>query len=629
MKDIGSLMLSKGPFSEIMMGNSAIVRAFIETGTKVITSYPGSPTPEIAQTIADIPRENRPFYFEFSVNEKVALEIAFGASIKGLLSCVFFKSVGLNVASDSFVQLSLLELKGGMVILLGDDPGANSSQNEQDNRHYAMLAYVPVFEPSSVQEAYEMYLKAAELSKKLKMPIILRLTTHVCHQKEKVSFGLYDPSIVNEEISFHSYDLSYVPITETVFPKKRRALEKLEKVKKISDELTFNKNIMNSSERGIITFGLTYLSLMDVLQKSSSKVDILKIGMINPIPEKSISDFLKAHKEVKILEELDNILEEKTKVIAYEQRICTKIIGKTDINDWIGEYTPDKVYEVLRKCWPDLLPERNKILFKGRVSPRPAQMCPGCGHRSAFYAIKKALSKENITVADIGCHTLGSFPPYNMGEVLLSMGHSSATASGLSLFDEKSKVVAFIGDSTLFHAGIPGIINAIYNKHNILLVIMENGTTAMTGHQNHPAVGRNFSDVCQAVPIMNLLTGLGIKNIYESDAYDQKNLEQNIRQALKNEEFSIVIAKHPCMLKFVKEKKRRGIYKNKTVKVISTKCILENFCINDFACPSYQRGKESEVFINEELCIGDGSCLQVCPHEAIGYKDKEEKDDNQ
>lgn len=629
MKDIGSLMLSKEPFSEIMMGNSAVVRAFIETGTKVVTSYPGSPTPEIAQTIADIPRENRPFYFEFSVNEKVALEVAFGASIKGVLSCVFFKSVGLNVASDSFVQLSLLELRGGMVILLGDDPGANSSQNEQDNRHYAMLSYIPVFEPSSVQETYEMYLKAAELSRKLKMPVILRLTTHVCHQKEKVSFGLYNPSIIKEEIGFHSYDLSYILITETVFPKKIRALEKFEKVKKISDELTFNKNIMNSSERGIITFGLTYLSLMDVLQKSNSKVDILKIGMVNPVPEKSIADFLKTHKEVKILEELDNILEEKTKVIAYEQRISTKIIGKRDINDWIGEYTPDKVYDVLRKCWPDLLTEKNQNHLKGHVSPRPAQMCPGCGHRSAFYAIKKALSKENITVADIGCHTLGSFPPYNMGEVLLSMGHSSATASGLSLFDRNSKVVAFIGDSTLFHAGIPGIVNAIYNNHNILLVIMENGTTAMTGHQNHPAVGKNFSDVCQAVPIKNLLTGLGIKNIYETDAYDQKNLEQIIKQALKNEEFSIVIAKHPCMLKFVKEKKRRGVYKNKTVKIISTKCVLENFCINEFACPSYQRGKGSEVFVNEELCIGDGSCLQVCPHGAIGYEDKEDKDDNQ
>ncbi|MBN2253616.1 MAG: hypothetical protein JW701_07945, partial [Kosmotogaceae bacterium] len=490
-------------------------------------------------------------YFEFSVNEKVATEVAFGASINGHLSCVFFKSVGLNVAADTFVQLSLMELIGGIVVVLGDDPGANSSQNEQDNRHIAQLSYVPVLEPSTPSEAYSMFLKAARISQKTHMPIVVRLSTHVCHAKEKVSFGKLSPHDRDNEPKFGVENGPYIPITADALKMKRRALKKLEEFRRIAQDSYLNKVIEGTdNSRGIITAGAPYLSLLDVIGSSDTRPDILKLGVVHPLPEKEIVDFLSSHQEVKVLEELDNIIEKEAKALAYDYGLKTRIIGKLDLEDWIGEYTPDKVEEVLSKTWRDLV-EPSKPKIEGfELAPRPAQMCPGCGHRSAFHSIKKALKDSDITVADIGCHTLGYLEPYRMGQVLLCMGHSSGTASGLSLFNNSRRVVAFLGDSTFFHAGLPGIINAIFNKHNFTLIIMENGTTAMTGHQDHPAVGRNFREVTQKIPVKQVLEGLGVENIREVDTYNQSKLTQYVEEALEEEGFKVIIAKHPCMLKF-------------------------------------------------------------------------------
>ncbi|MGB9614226.1 MAG: hypothetical protein ACPL3B_01820 [Fervidobacterium sp.] len=345
MKLLGDILMQRGPFSEIVIGNTAIVRAMIESGVKVVTSYPGSPTPEIAEAINLIPQEKRPFYFEFSTNEKVALEVAFGASINGYTSCVFFKSVGMNVVADSLVQLSMMELSSGMVIVTGDDPGANSSQNEQDNRHYARLSYTPVFEPKDAQEVYEMFLKAVEYSRMLKSPVILRLTTHTAHFKQRVNFGEYVPSEIGKPMFDARKNGPYIPIGSNVALMKNRALQKLEMWKEISEKFAYVKG--NSNRRGIITAGLPYLSLLDVID--GDKVDILRLGMVYPLPRKAIVDFLKVHEEVKILEELDDFIESYVKMIAYEEQIKTKITGKIDIDDWIGEYTPEKVWNVMRK----------------------------------------------------------------------------------------------------------------------------------------------------------------------------------------------------------------------------------------------------------------------------------------
>lgn len=619
MKSMGEMLLRNEDFSEIVIGDTAIVRGMVEAGTRVVSAYPGSPTPEIANAISSIKREDRPFYFEFSTNEKVALELAFGASINGHLSTVFFKSVGLNVAADSFVQLSLLELIGGMVVVIGDDPGANSSQNEQDNRHYAKMTYMPVLEPSNVQEVYEMYLDAVEISQEMRMPVILRLTTHTCHAKEKVNFHKFEEKSFDKTPKFDPKNGPYVPITEKVHPMKRKALKKIKEVKPKLSKL--NKLYDNGNkEKGIITMGVPYLSVIDVLEQADYKPDILKLAAIHPLDEKQIIDFLKTHDHVKIVEELDDVIEKEVKVIAYENNIRVKITGKKDLEEWIGEYTPEKVYEVLRNEWPDILPEMNYEGNAPSVSVRPAQLCPGCGHRSAFYAIKKALDKEDITVADIGCHTLGFLPPYEMGQVLLSMGHSMGTASGLSLFNDERKVVAFLGDSTLFHAGLPGIVNAVFNNHNVTLVIMENGTTAMTGHQNHPGTGHNFNEVTDKIQIKKMLEGFGVKNVKEVDAYSQTKLYEMVKEATKEKGFSVIIAKHPCMLKFTREQRKKGTFKGNKVYIDQEICDHSYVCVEDFACPSFQKDENGDIHVHPDLCIGDGSCIQTCPVTAIKYE---------
>ncbi|HOK33134.1 MAG TPA: thiamine pyrophosphate-dependent enzyme [Fervidobacterium sp.] len=608
MKNLGDMLVSTGPFSEVVIGNQAIVRAMIESGVRVVTSYPGSPTPEIAEAIKAIPAERNPMYFEFSTNEKVALEVAFGAALNGFTSCVFFKSVGMNVVADSFVQLSMMEIPGGMVVVVGDDPGANSSQNEQDNRHYARLSYTPMFEPKDAQEVYTMFKEAAEQAKSLRSAVILRLTTHTAHFKQKVKFGEYLPQQLGKPIFAPSQLGPYVPIGENVPIMKWRAIKRLQTWSEISEKYAYVSSTGNRT--GVITAGLPYLSLLDVLGENANKIDILRLGMVYPLPRQAIIDFLKSHEEVKVLEELDDFIEEKVKAIAYEESIHTKIIGKLDLEDWMGEYTPEKVRNVMAKVWPKLvlnvsltLSENNRM----RTIPRSPQLCPGCGHRPVFYTLSKILAKDDISVADIGCHTLGFLEPYKVGQVLLSMGHSVGTGAGLSIFNDDRKVVAFLGDSTFFHAGIPGIINAVYNNHNLTLVIMENGTTAMTGHQDHPG---------KKIKIRTVLEALGVKHIWEVDTYQIDKLEETLKEALATKEFNVVIARHPCMLKFTRERRHRGIVKVPQMKV-TNRCTLANVCITQFACPSFQKDKNGNVFVHEDLCIGDGSCSSVCPSGAL------------
>jgi len=363
---------------------------------------------------------------------------------------------------------------------------------------------------------------------------------------------------------------------------------------------------------------LPFLSLLDVLQGVELKPDILKLGIVYPVPRKLVTDFLKAHAEVKILEELDNELEKEIKMLAYDQNLNTKIIGKMDDDDWMGEYTPDKVAAVLRKSWPDLLPEPQAPAECIRAVPaRPAQMCPGCGHRSAFQAIKQALADTDITVADIGCHTLGYLPPYNTGQLLMCMGASTAMGSGLSLFNTTRKVVAFLGDSTFFHAGLPGVINALFNRHNLTLIVMENGTTAMTGHQDHAASGRNFNEATEKIPIRQVLEGLGVDPIFEIDTYQQQGLAEMVKKAMAVDGLSVVIARHPCMLKFTRQARKKPNYQLRQVDIDQSKCQRIHTCVARFGCPSFTRRADGGVQINPDLCIGDGSCIQTCPTRAI------------
>lgn len=629
MKRLEDFLLSREAPSEIVMGNTALARAMIEAGVKVITTYPGSPTPEIASALLAMVPEKRPYYFEFSTNEKVATEVAFGAALNGNLSCVFFKSVGLNVAADSFVQLAHMEVPGGLVIVLGDDPGANSSQNEQDNRHYARFSYTPMMEPASPADAYAMFLEAARFSREKRMPIMIRMTTHVCHAKERVTFGPWDPQTVPAGKPFDpSMGGPWIPIGRNVPLMKRRALHKLEEAAEWAENSPFNTVWDHGNlRRGIITAGLPLLTLADVLEDipDPEKPDVLRLGTVNPLPREVILNFLGDHYDVKILEELDDFLEQQIKSMAYEVQMQTRIRGKEAHDDWIGEYTPSRVEEILRLDWPDLFPAEQELEEGPAMSPRPPQMCPGCGHRSAFFAIDKALAERTVTVADIGCHTLGFLPPYEMGQVLLCMGHSTGTASGLSLLGEGPKRLAFIGDSTLYHAGLPGIVNALFNAHDVTLVVMENGTTAMTGHQDHAGSGRNANGPAEAIPVRRLLEGLGVRDIWDVDTYSQGKLGEAIREAQSREGFNVVIARHPCMLKFTREQRRKEGYEPRKVSVVQGLCEKIHTCVSDFACPSFQLEPDGAVWVHPDLCIGDGSCLQTCPTMAIRYPTKDEE----
>ncbi len=618
MKKMGDMLLRRDAFSEIVMGNTAIVRAMVEAGTRVVSSYPGSPTPEIALAIQSMPKNDRPFYFEFSTNEKVATELAYGAAVNGHLSTVFFKSVGLNVAADTFVQLSLMNIIGGMVVVLGDDPGANSSQNEQDNRHYAMMSYTPVLEPADPAEVYRFYLEAARLSQMHRMPVILRLTTHVCHAKERVAFGSWNPVQPDDTPKFDPANGPYIPLTTQAIEQKRAALARLEQVRQRAEETELNRFVDNGNRlRGVITMGLPFLSLMDALEGAATQPDILKLAYVHPLPRKKIVRFLSSHQEIKVLEELDDVVENQIKATAFDLQLPVKIFGKTQPEDWIGEYTPDKVHQMLSATWPDMIKPAPTIQANDPAPHRPPQMCPGCGHRSAFHAIKKALAPTDITVADIGCHTLGFLPPYEMGQLLMCMGASTAIASGLRLFNTSRKVVAFMGDSTFFHAALPGIINAIFNRHPITLILMENGTTAMTGHQDNPASGKNFNAVTDKIPVRQVLEGLGVKHITEVDTYQQAKLAELVIEATSIDEFSVVIARHPCMLKFTREQRKNPTYQQKHVTIDQEVCERIHACIETFGCPTFTRDTAGNVTINTDLCIGDGSCIQTCPTKAI------------
>ncbi|HNW45641.1 MAG TPA: thiamine pyrophosphate-dependent enzyme [Elusimicrobiales bacterium] len=619
MLSLTGLMTEKDGFSALVMGNHALARAMAEAGTRVITSYPGSPTPEIAEALGAVPEKQRGYYFEFAVNEKVALEIAAGAALNGHPAAVFFKSVGLNVAADSLIQLSMMELPGGMVVILGDDPGANSSQNEQDNRHFARMAYMPVFEPATPAEIYVMYKEAAALALARRAPVFLRLTTHVCHARGAVNFGALQAAAPDWSPRFDVKNGPYVPITAAVFPLKQRALEKLDAWAQYGERSALNsfyEAAPAGARRGAIASGLPALCLLEAVRAAGAPVDVLKLGLTYPLPAKLVADFLASHEKVYILEELDRVMETEIKALAFDRGLGCRLHVRQGHAELMGEMTVARAHAALGAVWPELFPAQE---IKARPAPaaRLPQMCPGCGHRSAFHAIKKALPPGAITVGDIGCHSLGFLPPYNMGTVLFSMGHSVSTAAGLALNNGSRKVAAFVGDSTFFHAGLPGLINAAARDSDITLVLLDNGTTAMTGHQPRPGNG----ELGERINIPELLKNLGVKFLRECDAYEQEKLSAHLKEAMDHKGFAVVIARHPCMLKFMRDRRRANPgLKPQQVAVDQAKCARHYACAAEFACPSFSRHADGSVTVNAELCIGDGSCMQTCPAQAIERK---------
>ncbi len=608
------LLTGQPGFKMLLLGNEAIARGGLEAGVAVATTYPGTPSSEISSNFFQISQESK-LYFEYSTNEKVALEVAAAAANSGVRSMCIMKHVGMNVAADALLTLAYVGVKGGLVIVTADDPFMFSSQNEQDNRFYSKLAGLPMMEPSSAQEAKDMLRDAFDLSEELQLPVIFRTTTRINHSSEIVSLGeLRDPKTTG---NFVKDPFNYVTVPAVSRNLHAKLLEKLDKAETISENSKYNM-IIGKGDWGIICNGVSYNYVCDGVKELDiqNSTRILRIGISHPMPRILIRNFLKECKKVLIVEEGEPFMEETVKAFAQEAGLTLSIGGKGDgLLSRLYEYNPAQVRESLCEYFGvDYTPRAGVDLSDvPEIPQRPPSLCAGCSHRATFYAVNKAAEgMETICPTDIGCYTLGFLPPLSTGDFLICMGSSVGTSCGFSKVSDK-KVISFIGDSTFFHTGIPGLVNAVFNSHNFTLVILDNGITAMTGHQPHPGVdmkAMNFEGYGQ-VSIEDVVKAVGVKHVSTIRPYRVKKSVDTIKEALMYKGVSVVISQEPCVLFAKALKKPRG-----KPFFVSDKCKGDKDCINDLACPAFYIRKK-RVYIDPVLCSGCSVCAQICPEHAI------------
>jgi len=589
-----------------LLGNEAAVRGALENGISVATTYPGTPSSEIGDLFYEIADEAG-VYFEFSTNEKVALEVAAAGAVSGLRSFVWMKHVGLNVAADSFMSLAYTGVRGGMIVLTADDPSMFSSQNEQDNRWYARIGNVPLIEPSNPQEMKDLMGYSFELSEKLALPVLIRTTTRVSHMRGVVEV---DTANVGPKVGNFVRDPSnLVPLPANAYKAHKRVIEKLDKARELANSSVWNKLIDKGGNFGIIASGPAYNYAMDVINENSLNVKILKLTFTYPFPEEIVLGFLKTVGSVLVAEEVDPIMEKEVYAILGKHRLDKKVYGKLDGTlPMIYEYSPD----IMRKAFSKAL----SIELKGpegtasEILPpqRPPVFCPGCPHRGTYDVVKKVVDELGIDAiypSDIGCYTLGYMPPFNEADYILSMGSSIGTGSGLSKFSGK-RVISFIGDSTFFHAGIPGLINAVRNNDRMTIIILDNRITAMTGGQPNPGME---SPGKREISIEEIVKAIGVGFIRVTNPYNLKATEDVVKEALTFDGVSVVIARQPCVLITPKKKI--------TFTVEEEKCTGCKICVTEIACPAMFIGKDGKVAIDEALCTGCAVCVQTCPEKAI------------
>jgi indolepyruvate ferredoxin oxidoreductase alpha subunit len=544
---------------QLLLGNEALVRGALEAGLGFATTYPGTPASEIGDTLARLAKECG-LYFEYSVNEKVALELAAAAAISGVRALVAMKHVGLNVAADAFISTLYTGTRAGLLVVTADDPSMHSSQNEQDNRYYAYLAGAPLLEPSDPKEAYAMAKAAFPLSEELELPVLLRLTTRVAHTRAGVEVGKL-PQARERRVKghFEKDPFRFVIVPSVARRAHKLLLERLARAEALSEGSPFNFLLGEGEELGIATSGVSYTYVYDAIEELGAwdRVRLLKLGMSYPLPRELIARFLESVERVLVVEELEPLLEAALRARAQELGLKVKILGKgTGGLSRLYEYDPDRVRSALAQALglkeeeattppPEAEPE-------WRLPDRPPVLCPGCPHRATYYALKLALGKEaenTIFTTDIGCYTLGLLPPLSMADHLLCMGSSVGTAGGFARATDQ-RVIAFIGDSTLFHAGIPAIVNAVHNGHKFLVVVLDNQTTAMTGHQPHPGLASSALGPAEPVPLERLLSGCGVRKIHVIDPQDLQGAVAAFQEALKESEaeLTVVISRHPCVL---------------------------------------------------------------------------------
>ena len=572
---------------KLLIGNAAVARGAYEAGCSVVSSYPGTPSTEITESMV----EYKEVDVEWAPNEKVAAEVSIGASMAGARAMSCMKHVGLNVMADPLFTVSYIGVNGGLVFCVADDPGMHSSQNEQDSRHYAKASKVLMLEPSDSGECKEYTKMAFELSEKFDTPVILRLSTRVSHSQSLVE--------IEDKIDYKLKDYNKDIAKNVMMPgnaiKKHVIVEKrhLEEIK-FANETDLNSIENNNKKIGVITAGISYVYSKEAL---NDKVDFLKLGVINPLPTDKIIDFCKNHDKVYIIEELDPFIEEHVRVLG-----VTNVVGK-EVFTLLGEYTPKMIKKAVLN---EEGPEFDSV---DEVIPmRPPVMCPGCPHRGTFYVLKKL----GLTVSgDIGCYTLGAVAPLQSVDSTICMGASVSAGFGMAKARGKEfnkKLVSVIGDSTFIHSGITGLIDIVYNKGSNTIIILDNSITGMTGHQQNPTTGKTIRlEETSQVNLIKLAESVGVKRIVVADPFDVKNFEKVVKAEVEADEVSVIIAQRPCaLLKGVK-------YIGKCE--VSDKCKKCKQCMK-LGCPAISN-VDGNIIIDKNQCNGCELCMNVCPFDAI------------
>lgn len=571
---------------QLMLGNQAFARGLYEAGCAVVSSYPGTPSTEVTEEAAKYDE----IYCEWAPNEKVAMETAFGASLAGKRSFCGMKHVGLNVAADPLFTCSYTGVNAGMVICVADDAGMHSSQNEQDSRHYAAAAKVPMLEPADSAEACEFVKKAYELSEEYDTPVIVKMCTRVAHSQSIVEMG---ERLEREPLAYEKNIAKYVMMPANAIRRHPFVEERTRKLARYAEDCAFNRVEMGDTKLGIITSSTSYQYVKEVFGEQAS---ILKLGMIYPLPEKLILDFAAKVDKLAIVEELDPIIEEHCK------KLGLTVTGK-DVLPMEGEYSQNLIAEKFGRKLPSY-----KSLDEN-LPGRPPVMCAGCPHRGLFYI----LSQNKCTVlGDIGCYTLGAVAPLNAMEMTLCMGASVSSIHGFNkALGEQSegKTVAVIGDSTFMHSGMTGLANIAYNQSNSTVIILDNSITGMTGHQQNPTTGYNIKgDPAGKIDLESLCRAMGFARVTVVDPYDLAACDKVIKEELAAKEPSVIISRRPCaLLKYVEHKP--------PIRAVQDKCVGCKSCMR-LGCPAISM-KEKKAVIDNTLCVGCGVCQQLCKFDAL------------
>jgi len=571
---------------KLMLGNEAVARGAFEAGVTVATAYPGTPSTEITENIA----KYEDVYSEWSPNEKVALEVAIGASVAGARAICSMKHVGLNVASDPLFTVSYTGVNGGLVIMVADDPGMHSSQNEQDSRLYAKSSKVPMLEPSDSQECKDFVKEAFEISEKFDCPVIVRLTTRIAHSQSVVELG----ERVEYKLKEYKKDFNKYVMMPGMARKRHVEVEKrMAALKEYADATGLNRIEWGSKDVGVVTSGIAY----QYAKEAFGGVSYLKLGMVYPLPEKLISEFAKQVKTLYVIEELEPFIEEQIRSMGIEVK------GK-ELLPAIGEYSVRLIKEKILGEKP-----RNFTPLEDNIPVRPPVMCPGCPHRGVYYVLKKL--KLTVT-GDIGCYTLGALPPTESMDTCVCMGASVGMALGMEKArgkDFAKKTVAVIGDSTFVHSGITGLIDVVYNKGNSTVIILDNSITGMTGHQHNPTTGYTIKgEPTKQVDLVKLANAIGIDRVRVADPFDIKEFEKIVKEEVQAEEPSLIISQRPCAL--LKHVKFEGL-----LRINKERCKRCKLCLT-VGCPAIV-DKGDFIEVNEALCVGCRLCTKVCRFEAF------------